>query len=325
MNVIFMGTPEFALPSLRAVHRNHNILAVVTQPDRPKGRKHVTQPPPVKVEAEKLGLPVLQPESLRLPEFCAWLTRTRPDVNVVVAFGRILPAEILSAPRFGSINVHASLLPKYRGAAPIARAIMNGEQVTGVTTMWMQEELDSGDIILQQEVPIPPQMNCGELTRLLADLGAELLLKTLDLVSKQCAPAIPQDHSQATYAPPIRKEEEKINWNRPAQEVINQIRALSPSPGAYTILPPGKTRLKIFSAERIDRTEPGIPPGRVAYADAKTGFGVKAQDAVIHIASVQPEGKKIMAAAEFVRGYRLAPGTILGIEQGSPRQMGAPT
>lgn len=237
MRIIFMGTPEFAVPSLKALYTSgHEIAAVVTQPDRPKGRGHKLTPPPVKLAAQEAGLHVYQPVRIRDPEFIDTLKRVSPQLIAVVAFGQILPKDILELPVYGCINVHASILPKYRGAAPIHWAVINGETETGVTIMQMDEGLDSGDIILSEKIPVSPEDTTGTVHDKLAGLGAQLLVKAVQLISEGRAERIPQDHGAATYAPLLNKDTEKIDWAKSAVEICNLVRGLNPWPGAYTLL-----------------------------------------------------------------------------------------
>ncbi|WP_406678233.1 methionyl-tRNA formyltransferase [Moorella sp. ACPs] len=309
MRLVFMGTPEFAVPSLKALlNSSHEITGVVTQPDRPRGRGKKLQPPPVKEAAAVAGLPVSQPIAMKEKEFLTRLKQWQPEVIVVVAFGRILPREILDLPSKGCINLHASLLPRYRGAAPIHRAVMNGETETGVTTMWMVPQLDAGDIILQEKLPIGPDATTGEIHDRLAVMGAELLEHTLDLVAAGQAPRQPQDEALATYAPPLKPEEEMINWAQPADNIYNLIRGLNPWPGAYTLR--AGERLKVYGARILDAAATGVP-GQVVAVTGE-GFVVQAGRGRLLITAVQPQGKRIMPADAYLRGYPLATGEVLG-------------
>jgi methionyl-tRNA formyltransferase len=245
--IVFMGTPEFAVPSLDVLIRDdYPIVAVVTQPDRPKGRGRTPSPPPIRAVAEKYGIPVVQPERLRNKEFADYLTGVHPDLAVVAAFGQILPRAILEIPKMGCINVHPSLLPKYRGAAPINWALIRGEVKTGVTIMLMDEGTDTGDILTQEETMIKPMETFGNLNDRLAVMGARLLLATIDMVASGNSARTPQDASLATYAPRLTKEDGLIRWDADVQQAVNLIRGLSPAPCAYTFYK-GK-KLKIFSA-----------------------------------------------------------------------------
>ncbi len=275
-----MGTAELACPCLQAVA--DRVVAVVTQPDRPKGRHLAISPPPVKVVAQKLGLPVMQPVKVR--DIVEDIRALRPDLIVVVAYGQILPKTILEIPPRGCINVHASLLPRWRGASPIQHAILAGDRQTGVTTMFMNERMDAGDIILQRAEPIRPDDTAGSLHDRLAALGAELLVETL----AGNLPRHPQDESQATYARKLTKEDGRIDWSKPAIEIERQIRAMNPWPGAFTTL--GDTPVKIWKAELAHAPGPGVYP---------TG------DGFLRILELQPAGGKRMNFEAFARGHHL--------------------
>ncbi|MGE5485046.1 MAG: methionyl-tRNA formyltransferase [Ignavibacteriales bacterium] len=313
LRVVFMGTPEFAVPSLISVLRDgHDIAAVVTQPDRPKGRGMEMAPSPVKQAALKHRLPVLQPGSCKSPAFVDRVARLAPDVIVVVAFGQILPRALLDVARLGCINVHASLLPSYRGAAPINWAIMRGESVTGVTTMYMSEKLDAGDIILQKEVPISPEDNAGALHDKLMREGAALIEETLRLVSLGKAPRTAQDEARATYAPLLTLKDEVIDWNRTPEGVRDQIRGMSPWPGAHTVRN-GK-KIKVLAASVVKDGPRRGRPGEVLEAGETGGFLVKVTGGAVRLDEVQPEGGRRMAAADYLRGARVEPGEILGAD-----------
>lgn len=310
MRIVFMGTPDFACPCLEAmVKAGHDVVAVVTQPDRPKGRGGRLSPPPVKVLAERLGLPVLQPRRVKSPEAIQALRDLRPDLTVTCAFGQILSQEILNIPRLGSINVHASLLPKYRGAAPIHWAVINGEEKTGITTMWMDAGLDTGDMILCEEIPIGPAESTGEVHDKLSRLGAEVLLNTLGLVARGEAPRLPQNSEEATYAPRLTRDHEMIRWERPSQDIANQIRGLDPWPGAFTHL--GTSPLKIWRAVPWQGTASG-QPGQVLEVIRGSGFSVATGDGTILVTEVQPENSRRMPSAAFLAGRALEPGIKLG-------------
>ena len=307
--IVFMGTPEFAVPSLEILIRHdYPIVGVVTQPDRPKGRGRVPAPPPVKVIAEKYRLPVLQPERLKNQEFLDYFGGIYPDLAVVAAFGQILPREILETPKIGCINVHPSLLPKYRGAAPINWALIRGEVKTGVTIMLMDEGMDTGDILTQEETMIEPMETFGKLNDKLADMGARLLLKTIDMVVSGNSTRRPQDASLATYAPRLTKEDGLIRWDADVHQTVNLIKGLSPAPCAYTLFK-GKM-LKIFSAlgEEIPSAE---FPGRIGTVTGK-GLPVAARNGYVYLQEVQLENKKRMSILDFLRGFRMTPGDTLG-------------
>ena len=307
-----MGTPEFAVPSLDSLIRNdYPIVTVVTQPDRPKGRGRIPAPPPVKVIASKYGLPVVQPERLKNKEFLDYFGGIHPDMAVVAAFGQILPREILGIPKMGCINVHPSLLPKYRGAAPINWSLIRGEVKTGVTIMLMDEGMDTGDILTQEETMIEPTETFGKLNDRLADMGARLLLATIDIVISGNSTRRPQDASQTTYAPRLAKEDGRIRWDTDVNQTVNLIRGLSPTPCAFTSYK-GKM-LKIFSAmgEEIPSPE---SPGRIGAVTEK-GLPVAARNGYVYLREVQLENKKRLSIMDFLRGSRMAPGDTLGSVQ----------
>ncbi|HLP16018.1 MAG TPA: methionyl-tRNA formyltransferase [Bacteroidota bacterium] len=313
MNIVFMGTPEFAVPSLQTLldHR-FTVSAVVTAPDKPRGRGQQVSPTPVKEFAVASGIPVLQPETLRDPEFVSALQSLAPDLFVVVAF-RILPKDVYTIPRLGAFNLHASLLPKYRGAAPINWAIINGETETGVTTFFLQEKVDTGSIILRKSIPIPSEMNAGELHDELMDLGARAVLETVQLIDRGSVPLLNQDDSLATPAPKIFKDDCRIDWTRSTAAVHNFIRGLSPYPAAWTTLE-GKT-VKIFRTHIMPDASSSVPPP-VSHTDAALPHSgairteeerlfAAASDGELEILELQLEGKKRLTAAEFLRGRRL--------------------
>jgi len=293
MRIIFMGSAELACPCLEALARSphHEIVAVITQPDKPKGRDLKLSPPPVKVAAQKLGLPVEQPPSLKEPSAQEALRVLQPDLIVVVAYGQILPRVVLELPPRGCINVHASLLPRWRGASPIQHAILAGDRETGVTTMFLNERLDAGDIILQRSEPIRADDTSGTLHDRLAKIGADLLVETLRL---DPPPRRPQDESQATYARKLNKEDGRVDWTKPAAEIERMVRAFNPWPGAYTMA--GNLLLKLWRAEVV----PGVNllPGRVL-----EGFWVGTGDGGLRVLEVQPAGGRRMDAEAFLRGH----------------------
>jgi len=299
-----MGTPLFAVPSLeRAVEAGHNVVAVFTQPDRPKGRGHKDAMPPVKEAALRLGLPVHQPERVRRPEIVEQLRALAPEAMVVVGYGQIIPKTILDIPPQGIINVHASLLPKYRGAAPIQWAIARGETRTGVTTMRINEGLDTGDTLLKWETAIGSDENAVELGQRLAVAGAELLVRTLaELATIRPEP---QDDSQATYAPILKKEDGKIDWQLSAQEILNRIRGFEPWPGGYGFL--RGQRLQIWTAAI---GEMKLSPGTLRTAHHKLYAGC-GRDESIELREIQLEGKKRMPVAAFLNGFPLSGDEVL--------------
>ncbi|MCG0274672.1 MAG: methionyl-tRNA formyltransferase [Thermosediminibacteraceae bacterium] len=313
MDIVFMGTPDFALPSLDAlVERGYNVLAVVTQPDRPKGRKRLLTPPPVKVAAEKYGIKVYQPEKVKEEIFVEELKALHPDIIVVVAYGQILPFSVLSIPSIGCINVHASLLPKYRGAAPIQWAIIKGEEKTGVTTMWMDEGMDTGDIFLQKEIAIDPQWTAVELSEVLSKLGSQLLLETLEKIKAGNLIRVPQNHAEATYAPVLKKEDARIDWRSKTKDIYNLIRGMQPWPGAFTVRK--GVELKIWKAE-IYSTGESKEPGKVIGIDKARGILVGTGDGILMITELQEAGKKRMTAAEYLRGHPLVEGELFADEE----------
>ncbi|RHW39698.1 methionyl-tRNA formyltransferase [Lysinibacillus yapensis] len=299
-SVVFMGTPDFSVPVLRMIYEEgYEVLAVVTQPDRPVGRKKVLTPPPVKAEALQLGLPVIQPEKLRGSEELQEILALNPDIVITAAFGQILPKELLDAPRLGCINVHASLLPKYRGGAPIHQAIIDGEEKTGVTIMYMAEKLDAGDIITQRAIPIEEEDNTGTMFEKLSIVGKELLKDTLPLIVEGKNERIQQDESQVTFAHNISREQERIVWSNSAKQVYNQIRGLTPWPTAYTSYQ--GENMKIWSV-KVGQTTTDRTPGQVVQLN-KDSFEVATGDGqTIAVLELQPAGKKRMTAQDYLRG-----------------------
>jgi methionyl-tRNA formyltransferase len=309
MKLVFCGTPVFAVPSLeRLAGAGFAIQLVVTQPDRPQGRGMAMTAPPVKQSALKLGLPVIQPEKIRKNEdFQAQLKVLQPDAIIVVGYGRIIPPWMLELPRYGNINVHGSLLPRYRGAAPVQWAIAQGETISGVTTMLLNEGLDTGDILLQKEMPIRPEDTAVTYALRLAELGAELIVETLRGLEDKMVTPIPQNNQLATLAPILKKEDGLIDFNRTSLEVHNRLRGFQPWPGAFT--PFRDKTLKIISAHPED-TLSNLAPGELRVGDEKLFVGC-GRRTVLELLQVQPEGKKIMAAREFINGYRPAAGERL--------------
>lgn len=308
MKIIFMGTPDFSVGTLEAlIEAGHEILLAVTQPDKPKGRGKSMQFSPVKETALKHGIEVYQPSRIREPECVEYLRKYQPEVIVVVAFGQILSKEILEMPKYGCINVHASLLPKYRGAAPIQWAVLNGEAVSGVTTMRMDEGVDTGDIILKEEVVLDKEETGGSLFERLAGKGAALCVKTLSEIAAGRAVYTPQNHEAATHTTMIKKQQGSIDWSRPAAELERLVRGLNPWPSAYTSLN-GKT-LKIWKASVVEK-ETGKEPGTIE-ADKKN-IAVQTGRGMLRLEEVQLEGKKRMTTDAFLRGVILETGMILG-------------
>ena len=308
-SLIFMGTPEFALPSLRALHAaGAPILLAVTQPDRPKGRGRKLVAPPVKVLAEAEGIPVYQPEKVKSAEAIERIAAVRSACIVVVAYGQLLPAEILKVPTLGVVNVHASLLPKFRGPAPIHWALIQGESETGVTTMLMDTGMDTGDILLQREVPIDTTDTAGSLHDRLAEEGANLLVETLKLLQEGTLRPRAQDDSKATYAPMLAKEDGKVDWQEDAEKICCRIRGLDPWPGGFTLWQ-GK-RLKLFGCGSLPLSSE-IEPGTVIAA-SEDGLQVAAGKGAVVIKALQLEGRRLLPVADFLRGYSLQVETRFG-------------
>ncbi len=306
LKVLFMGTPHFAIPTLQSlVDSGADIVAVVTQPDRPRGRSNRPLPSPVKVLAEREGLEVLQPGKLREKEFVERLASLSPDLIVVVAYGQILPKEILDMPRLGCVNVHASLLPKYRGAAPINWAVVKGEAVTGVTTMLMDEGLDTGNMLLKEEVEIGSD-DAEVLYHRLAEVGGDLLINTVEGLVNETVSSVKQDDREATLAPMLKKEDGVIDWSMASVDIVNMVRGLLPWPTAFSML--GGKGIKIFVASGGSGSG---KPGAVLKVD-KESFEVAAGKGSIHVFEVQLEGKKRMKVGDFLKGYPLKEGEILG-------------
>ena len=325
LNVVFMGTPDFAVESLKRLDEaGHNIIGVVTNIDKPKGRGMKLIPSPVKEYAVERGFKVFQPLKVRKnPEFIEELKSLNPDVICVVAYGKILPQELLEIPRLGCINVHGSLLPKYRGAAPIQWAVLNGEKTTGITTMYMDVGMDTGDMILKQEVEIGDNETTGELWERLSKIGGKLLVDTLDLIEKGKAPREKQS-DYYTLAPMLDKEMAKIDWeNKSANEIKNLVRGLNPIMGAYSLLE-GK-KVKFWKVDALDDAKlyelfpelkeyeykmKNVMPGTVLFSDSKKGLYIKAKDGIIKVIELQAENAKKMNASDFLRGNAIVAGTL---------------
>lgn len=307
LRIIFMGTPDFACPILaKLIERGDNILAVVTQPDRPKGRGQKLLPPPVKVLAEEHDIPVLQPPKVRAPEFITQIRELNPDLMVVVAFGQILPQSLLDIPKHGCINIHASLLPRYRGAAPINWCLVNGESETGITTMQMDAGLDTGDMLIKRVIPIGPDEDAQSLHDRLSLLGAETIDETLDRLANGTLSPEKQDDSLSCYAPILKKEDGLIDWNKNPVQIKNLVRGLTPWPGAYTTI--GEKTLKLY---KVSVADGNATPGEIISV-GKSGINVACGSGSIRIEELQLEGRKRLTAADFLAGYRLDPGSRLG-------------
>lgn len=315
MKLVFMGTPDFAVPTLRALVENgHDVVGVFTQPDRPAGRGKNLRPSPVKVTAQELGLSIYQPEKVKTTESIQLLNELGPDAIIVVAYGQILSKEILDIPRFGCINVHASLLPDLRGAAPIHWAIIYGEKKTGVTTMQMDVGLDTGDMLMKAEYPISEDSTTGEVHDALAQLGGELLIKTLDALDKGELKATPQV-GETRYASLLKREHEAINWSRCAKDIHNLIRGLNPWPGAYTTF--RGENLKVWKSKtprELLTTSSHSAKAEVGEVldNTQEGLLVKTGEGILLITEVQPAGKKAMSARDFFLGRRAQAGERLG-------------
>jgi methionyl-tRNA formyltransferase len=312
LRIIFMGTPRFALPSLQIlIDRSEQIAAVVTQPDRPAGRGQHIALPPVKELALKHHLPVLQPVKVRDAQFIAQIKELSPNLIVVVAFGQILPRALLDIPAFGCVNVHASLLPFYRGAAPISWVLINGETETGVTIMLLDEGMDTGDMLMQEKLPLMPTDTVVTLHDRLAQSGARLLGKALDELGSTGWTRIPQDHVRATYAPLLKKEDGLIQWQKRAREIHNQIRGMNPWPGCFTYFN-GKL-LKVFAIE-VGEQHAKETPGSIIEI-SESGITVATGTGALILKEIQLEGKKRMPAEEFIKGKTIKPGDVLSSEK----------
>ena len=314
MRLIFCGTPRFAVPTLAAlVERRLSIDLVVTNPDEPRGRSHQVTAPPVKLAAEHAGLAVFQPKKLKDPATQELISKYRPDAIVVVAYGHIIPPWMIELPRLGCINLHASLLPKYRGAAPIPWALMRGERVTGVTTMKIDAGLDTGDILLQRQVAIEDEDTTETLSERMSPIGAELMVETLDGLERAEIQPRPQDHAAATLAPMLKKEDRRIDWSLTAEEIARRVRGLDPWPGAYTTFR-GKN-LRLWSAAAtpsspaatVESSQPGV-----ALVDGDRLLVTCGQGTLLEVKELQLEGRKRLSSGDFMNGVHLKPGENLG-------------
>lgn len=309
MKIVFMGTPDFSVPALEAlIASKHDVVAVVTKPDKPRGRGKKVLCTPIKEVAMAHQIDVYQPKKLREEDFIAKMEEISPDIMIVIAFGQILPKRILDIPRYGCVNVHASLLPKYRGAGPIQWSIIDGESETGVTTMYMDVGLDTGDMIYKTVVKIEDTETGGSLHDKLSEAGAKLLMKTLDEIEGGTAPREKQDDSLSNYAPMLDKGLGNIDWDKSATEIERLVRGLNPWPSAYTHL--GSKILKIWSASVVETKYPGVP-GEIVDLNKK-GFVVKCGQDNLLLTEIQLQGKKRMTADAFLRGYTLEAGEVLG-------------
>jgi len=309
VRALFFGTPAIAVPALDALTEIAEIAGVVCQPDRPSGRGLELKAPAVKVRAQELGLPGVQPSKIRTPEFAAWVRDANADVALVMAYGRILPPAVLAAPRRGCMNLHASILPKYRGAAPITWAIVSGETETGVALMQMDEGMDTGSVFTQHRIPIGPEMTADELAVELGRLAAVVVREDLERAVNGELIATPQDHTAATYAPMLEKEHGRISFTRPARAVHDHVRGMTPWPGAFTAV--NKKTLKVLASRVLTEGGEAGPPGRIVAA-TKEGIDVACAPGTLRILRAQLEGKKALAAAELVAGRTLREGMVLG-------------
>jgi methionyl-tRNA formyltransferase len=310
---IFFGTPEFAVPCLDAACAVADVKLVITQPDRPAGRGMKLAPPPVKLLAQAHGIEVIQPTKVRTAEFAARLCAAAPDIGIVVAYGRILPAAVLGAPRLGCVNVHASILPELRGAAPIQWSIIRGAQRTGVCLMQMDEGMDTGDVLACETLEIGRDETSGQLSERLARLGAALLSTQLPRLLRGELEARPQDHTRATLAPLLRKEHGRLDWSAGASAVFDRVRGTHPWPGAFTFL--GAQRIKIHRASVLVPAGRQGEPGEIVRAD-RHAIEVACGEGTLAIAELQPEGKRRQSAADFIAGFRLQPGARFGNDLG---------
>lgn len=331
---LFFGTPDFAVPCLDALAALADVVCVITQPDRPKGRGLELAPPPVKVRALALGVPVLQPVKVRTPEFAAELRALDAELAIVVAYGRILTRAVLDAPRRGCLNVHASLLPRWRGAAPIQWAVASGDAETGVCLMQMDEGLDTGPVLARRALAIGANETAGELAGRLSQLGAQLLTEELPRYLESALVAVPQEHAQMTHAPILEKTHGAIDWTKSAQQVHDLVRGMTPWPGAYTRLAAGTT-LKVHATHvaveedarasapstALPADRAGSAAGTVLHADHTRGLVVACGQGVLALDAVQPEGKRRMTAAEYLAGRALGVGDVLGVRN-DPKEPG---
>lgn len=309
MKIVFMGTPEFAVPCLqKIIDEGHEVVAVVTQPDKPKGRGKKLAMPPVKELALKYDIPVYQPLKAREESFVDTLKEMNPELIVVVAFGQILPKSILDIPKYGCVNVHASLLPRYRGAAPLNWVIINGEEKTGVTTMYMDEGLDTGDMILKSEIPLDDEITAGELHDKMMIDGAKVLKETIDLIEKGEAPREKQSNEDTCYSPIMNKSLGNIDWKKSAIDIHNLVRGINPWPSAYTTYE-GQT-MKIWKTKVIDKNS-DKDPGTIISLD-KEGINVSTSEGILQIKEIQMAGKKRMEVPEYIKGNNINTDIILG-------------
>ena len=308
MRIVFMGNAEFGVPTLRALYKKRDIVTVVTSPDSQKGRGRKMESSPIKTIAKELGLDVLEPADLKDPEFIKKLKEYKADLFFVVAF-RVLPGEVFTIPPMGTVNLHASLLPDYRGAAPINRAVINGDGITGLTTFYINEKIDTGDMILTETVSIGTEETAGELAERMKKTGASLSLKTVEMIEKGIAPGEKQPLTGRRPAPKLYKKDGLIDWSKNAQTIHNQVRGMNPTPGAY--IQSSKGPLKIHRTKIVEEYI-SETPGIVMMSSPKEGFVVSCGSGSLSILEVQPPGKKVMDGSSFVRGYRIKEGSNIG-------------
>ncbi len=308
MRIVFFGTPEFAVPILQRLIDTHEVAAVVSQPDKPKGRGKKVIPTPVKLLGEKYNIPVIQPKSVNESTFKEQMREFAPDIIVLAAFGQLIPEELLRLPRYGFVNVHASLLPKYRGAAPIQRAIIDGESVTGVTIMYMVKELDAGDMILKKPLPIEAGDTYGTLHDKMASLGADAITEAIEMIERGEVRAEKQDDSASSYAHKITKEMGELDFSRNSKELVNLIRGLNPNPGAYTFYKGEK--IKVYSA-KAEKNGSGRAVGSIIRAD-KNGIAVKTGSGALIITEIQAANSKKMSVRDYLLGHKIDVGQTLG-------------
>lgn len=319
MRIIFMGTPEFAIPSLKAlVESGHDVVLVITQPDKPKGRGKKLAAPPVKEYALEQGIDIFQPEKIKNDSFVDKIRDYNPDVLVTCAYGKILSKDALDVAPFGCINVHASLLPKYRGSAPIAWSIINGESETGVTTMYTDVGMDTGDILLKEVVPLDDEITTGELEKRLSVVGANLLIKTLEQLVAGTLKRIPQDNDKSSYAPMIDRNEAIINWNSSAKNICNLVRGMDPWPTAFTFYEDNRVKVwksSMFQGEFNELDSESdfecMLPGTIISAD-KNGLFVKTGEGILQIHEIQVDSSKRMSVASYLLGHSIEPNVVLG-------------
>jgi methionyl-tRNA formyltransferase len=315
MRSVFFGTPAIAVPALEALAGVSSVLGVVCQPDRPKGRGLQLAAPEVKLAAQRLGLPVYQPLKVRTGELAAWLRELQPDVAVVLAYGRILPPDVLAIPKYGCLNLHASLLPAYRGAAPINWALIHGETESGMSLMQMEEGLDTGPVFTRRRLPLDAQIDAGELYQRMAELAALMVKEDLPRVVRGELQATPQDHARASHAPPLLPEHSLLDCAKSARSIVNQIRGLSPRPGVRCSV--GGRGLKLLRAQLAEEHSQG-QPGQVLIAD-KSAVIVQANPGTFQVLQAQPDGKKAMSAGDLVNGRYLRQGDLLGDVPAGPK------